>query len=223
VQVLAGQLVAEYDAPARGALERNVVDRPRPVAGGLGVENQLDAQPLRIADLRVVVRGGAQRIGVEGRAARQRLVPRCETVLRHDPVPAGEHVVELQPDLDHDRSAVGRAVAPEVKEASDCRQRAGQSAEQRDGCRQGPYVVRRVDQQAVALEDGLANQAKLAELQVPQPAVDHPRRCGIDQQHVDALEGQLAEQSRAVDPGPDDKHRHLRLPAKLIDHAVASG
>ena len=95
----------------------------------------------------------------------------------------------------------------------------------------------RVGQQAVALPQGFAHQAELAVLQIPEPAVDHARGIGgraggeiglVQQEAVDAVQGQLAKKSDAVDAAAenDDGERsprrdglELRLPSI---HARAS-
>jgi hypothetical protein len=72
--------------------------------------------------------------------------------------------------------------------------------------------MRRQRKQALALAQRLVYQTELEMLEVPQPAMDQPRRraagsapdiAALDQQRLDAAERGLARNRSAVDPGAD--------------------
>ena len=72
-----------------------------------------------------------------------------------------------------------------------------------------------------------AHESNLAVLEIAQAAVDHARRrraagaaevAALDQQHVDALQRQLAEDADAVDAAADDQRLHLGVRLELGEH-----
>ena len=210
---LAGDLVAQNDSTARGALQPDVVQRTRLGKRGFRVLGQFEAQPFRIRDPRVVVGRGAKHLGVQRRPQRERRASEAEPVSWHRGFAAGQKVVKRQAGLDEQRASISRFCGP-PQQIADGRNHAGRPIENRNRRGKRLDAVRRVAQQPVSLPERLPHQAEFRVLQIPETAVNHARHGGarpgaeigfVDQQGVDSLQRQLAQQADAVDAAAYDQ------------------
>ena len=132
---------------------------------------------------------------------------------RHWRVAAHEEIIEDQADLDDQRAAFGGFVQ-QAHEFQRCVEQSGEPAVDRDRCGQRLGQMRGIAQQAVALVKGFPHQAEFAIFQVTDAAVQHVRggHTGsgaevffVHQQHINALQRQIAKSADAVDASPDDE------------------
>ena len=180
----------------------------------LCVEDEFHPHPLRMTDPRVIVGRGITKVPGQARPLSCRLgrIPK-DMPRREAPMP-GNPVIEQQPHLYRKNAALRRTAL--AAEKSDHRiQRPGENGFDRYRCWQLMYHVRCVDQQCVPLRQGFPHKSEFTVLKVPQPAVDHPGRCGaaaraevvlLDQQDREAVQCQLAEDADAVNAATHDNH-----------------
>ena len=159
-----------------------------------GVANVFEHEPLGIPHLRVVVaRPADEPLGIQARHFRQHLVaaeqPPARQRLAHR-----QPVVQREPDGDLPLAAARTSINRYAE------------LERLD-------EMRRIREQALALVQRLVHEPELGMLEVPQPAMNQPRRsaaraaadiAALDNQHLEARDSRLARNRRAIDPGPND-------------------
>ena len=171
-----------------------------------GIAHVLDDEPLRIAHLRVVIaRTADEAVRLQPRHLREQLVARERSA---------DSAATCQPTTNR------RAPRP----TPICQRPAPRTAVNRNAQLERLDEMRREREQPLALAQRLVHEPELEMLEVPQPAMNQPRRsaagahadvAAFDEQRLDPAERRLARNRRAVDPGADHDQlvRTLRLAA----------
>ncbi len=218
-------IVADRVAARRCRAQRRIVQRPGIFACGQSILKNLDAEPFWMADPGVVIGGRAGDAGIEGRPLGKRPAPAAKLVARHQRPLARQEIVDAQAGFDRDGAPAAWPPCHAEKPAKAVAE-TGKETEDRHRRRQRGNIVRRIAQKPVTFLERFLHELELSVFQITKSAVNHARKGSagsgavvvlFDEQHIQPLQRQLAEDADAVDTAADDEHVVMSGHELLLD------
>ena len=225
----ARQFIAQGYAVAAAVYGADIIEAMTALMAGFGIQQHLQADAFGRWHPGVVIAGGAYDVRVQPRVFAQGGSAQAKVMPGQAGLLARQHVVERQPDLDHQGAAFAGPVQ-QIEELERGVQHARAPAEDGNGGAQRLGIVGRVLQHQAAFAQRFIDQAELAIFQVADAAVQHVRGAGagaaakvaaFNQQRVDAVDGQVAQSADAIDAAADDQHGDFWLFAQRVQDRLA--